>query len=156
MQMTFKYICMFISISNSKIVLFFHTVTCIFLNRKVDWMIQNWKYSILFIESIQSSTNLYQGREFVNKHDRDKDWMLGKKLTRFRKQILKKITSEKIVEGKGGPICHSIMVWKSEGKNLSQTASDLKMEETKESLRTSRGDVKERMFTMQHSCLLPS
>jgi len=46
-------------------------------------------------------------------------------------------------------------VWKSEGKNLSQTASDAaadrKVDETRESLHASLGDVKERIVAMQPS-----
>lgn len=48
-----------------------------------------------------------------------------------------------------------MMEWYSEGKKLSQTSSDsaadLKVDETKESLPTSRGDVKDRTFAMQSS-----
>jgi len=46
-------------------------------------------------------------------------------------------------------------VWRSEGKNLSQTASDSaadrKVDETRESLHTSLGDMKERIMAMQPS-----
>lgn len=46
-------------------------------------------------------------------------------------------------------------VWKSEGRNLCQTASDSaadwKVDETRESLQASLGDVKERIVAMQPS-----